>query len=782
MSVAKLARVQHVGIAALLIFSLPIESGHAEEAQPAAPAPTAAPAPNQVTLPTVSVQPARQQKRAPQVAKKKAVVRRAPPLPAPQPAPDAAPRETATGPVQGYVATRSASGTKTDTPLIETPQSISVVTADQMNAQAVRTLGETLRYTPGVSAEVWGPDNRCYGVQLRGFKQLSDTFFYKDSLQLKGTAFANFLCLEPYGAERIEVVRGPASVLYGQGEPSGIINYVTKRPLDRPFNEVEVGVGNYNRLEGRFDFSGPLDKDGTWLYRLTGLGNLGGTQVDFVDKDRVFIAPALTWRPNTDTTLTFLSHYQHDWTGWSMQFLPAQGTVFPNPNGKIPTNRFVGEPRFDRFNPTQYSIGYIFEHRATDIWTVRQNVRYAHLDNPNQLLVYGAGFTDPMDPNPNPPPPNLRTYYRFGDFGSSKLDTFAIDNQAQAKFRTGPFAHTLLIGLDYQRYKFNDFGQSYDVGPIDIFNPVYGQPVTPAGVYQDSQQTQNQTGIYIQDQIKFDRFVLQLGGRHDWANTETNNRLAGTLTNQSDTAFTGRAALLYLFDSGWAPYVSYSTSFQPVLGTDASSAPFKPETGRQYEVGLKYQPPGWNAFITVAAFDLTKENVLTEDPNDARFQVQTGKVRSRGIEVEAVASLASGWDLRAAYTFVEPKILADNDPTIVGKTPNGIPRHTVAVWADYTFRGGPLDGFGAGGGVRYLSSNFGSDTNVATINGQDVTFRVPSVTLFDATIHYDWRGFRFAVNAKNLFDREYVATCYNEVSSCFYGSRRTVIASARYRW
>jgi iron complex outermembrane receptor protein len=777
MVVGKCVRAHRIGFIALLILGSHTQSSRPEEAQQAAPPP------NQVALPPVSVEPARpKQKRAPKVAAKKAV-RRAPPPATP---PTETPRtETATGPVQGYVATRSASGTKTDTPLIETPQAISVVTADQMRAQGVRTLAESLRYTPGVSAEVWGPDNRCYGIQIRGFKDLSDRVFYKDSLSLKGTAFSTFACLEPYGAERIEVVRGPSSILYGQGEPSGIINYVSKRPLDRPFHEVEVGIGNHKHLEGRFDFSGPLDSGGTWLYRLTGLGSLSGTQVDFVDKDRVFIAPALTWRPNTDTTLTILSHYQHDWTGWANQFLPAQGTVFPNPHGKIPSNRFVGEPGFDRFNPTTYSIGYMFEHRASDIWTVRQNARYAHLENRNQLIVYGAGFTDPN--LENPPPPDFRTYYRFGDLGNSKLDTFAIDNQAEAKFRTGPLAHTLLIGLDYQRYKFNDFGQSYNVGPIDIFNPVYGQPVTPGDVYLDSQQIQNQTGIYVQDQIKLDRWVLQLGGRYDWANTTTEHRptnggAPASLTKQSDSAFTGRAALLYLFDSGWAPYVSYSTSFLPALGTDGGGAAFKPTTGEQYEAGVKYQPPGWNAFITVAAFDLTKQNVVTQDPNDPRVQMQTGEIRSRGIEVEAVASLASGWDLRAAYTYLDPEITADLNPKIVGKTPNGIPRHSVAAWADYTFRGGPLEGFGAGAGVRYIGSNFGSDTNVADLGNGPFTFKVPAVTLFDATVHYEWQGWRFAVNAKNLFDKEYVATCYNEVNNCFYGSRRTVIATARYRW
>jgi iron complex outermembrane receptor protein len=681
-------------------------------------------------------------------------------------------RETATGPVQGYVATRSASGTKTDTPLIETPQAISVITADQIEAQGARTLAETLRYTPGVSAEIWGPDNRCYGTQIRGFKDQSDTFFYKDSLLLKGTGFSTFACLDPYGAERIEVIRGPSSVLYGQGEPSGIINYVSKRPLAKPFHEVEFGVGSHNQIEGRFDLSGPLDKEGKWLYRLTGLSNGGGTQVDFADKNRVFIAPALTWRPNLDTTLTILGHYQHDWTGWTTQFLPAQGTVFRNRNGTIPTSRFVGEPGFDQFNPTTYSIGYIFEHQANDVWTFRQNARYAGLDNKNQLVVYGLGLQN-----------DLRTYDRAGDLGNSWLKTFAIDNQAQAKFRTGPLAHTLLLGLDYQWYKLADFGQEYLVGPIDIFNPTYGQPLTPGAVYYDAVQTQMQTGIYVQDQIKIDRWVLQLGGRHDWATTDTNDLLSRTRSKQSDSAFTGRAGILYLFDNGLAPYAAYSTSFLPVLGTTFAGAPFKPETGEQYEVGLKYQPPGWKAFITVAAFQLTRQNVLTNDPAHNFFFVQTGEIRSRGIEVEAVASLPSGWNLRAAYTYAEPQITADNDPTIVGKTPNGIPRHSAAVWADYTFRSGPLAGFGAGAGVRYIGSNFGSDSNVAVFrNGRVVPFVIPAVTLVDAAIHYDWRGFRFAVNAKNLFDEEYVATCYNVDNNCFFGSRRTVMASVRYRW
>lgn len=701
--------------------------------------------------------------------KRAATSRVAAPAATPAAAPSA-PSETASGPVEGYVATRSATGTKTDTPLIETPQSISVITSDQMQAQGVQNLGQALRYTPGVTGELFGVDNRGYGIQIRGFRDLSDSIFYKDGLSLKGTAFTTFVPLDPYGAERIEVLRGPASVLYGQGEPSGIINYVTKRPLDKPFREVEFGAGNFNHYDGKFDFSGPVNQEKTLLYRLTGVVRDTDTQVDFVNQKRVFIAPALTWKPDVDTTLTILSHYQRDKNGWGLQFLPAQGTVLPNPNGHIPSNRFVGEPSFDSYEPTQYSVGYLFEHRANDIWTLRQNARYAGLDNPNQPLVYGAGLQA-----------DLRTYDRFGDFGRSKLDTVAIDNQAQAKFATGPLVHTLLLGLDHQRYTIKDFGMSFDALPIDIFNPVYGQPVTPGAPYRDTDQRQGQTGLYVQDQIKLGGWVLSLGGRQDWANTKTDDLLGGTTSTQSDRAFTYRAGLLYHFDNGVAPYVSYATSFLPVLSADAAGKPFLPQTGEQYEIGVKYQPPGWRAFVTVAAFDLTKQNVLTTDPNNQLFQVQTGEIRSRGIEVEMVASLNSELDLKAAYTYLDTKITADNDGN-VGKTPYGVPRHSFALWADYTIRRGTFSGLGFGAGVSYIGETFGTDANTYQIDGNIYPFIIPSITLADAAIHYDWGQFRFAVNAKNIFDKEYVSTCSSFEFGCFYGERRRVIGSVRYRW
>jgi iron complex outermembrane receptor protein len=677
--------------------------------------------------------------------------------------------ENAWGPVDGYVAGRSATGSKTDTPLIENPQSISVVTADQMAAQSVESIGNALRYTPGVAGELWGNDTRGFGLQIRGFN-VSDEAFYKDGLRLKGTDFATFLSLDPYGAERLEILHGPASVLYGQNSPGGIINYVSKRPTGETFQEVEVSAGSFDRYQGQFDMGGMVDEAGVLSYRLTGLFRDGDTGVDFVNDDRIFIAPSLKWQPDADTSLTLLGTYQRDRTGWGIQFLPADGTVFPGLNGqRLPNSRFVGEPAFDEFNPTLAMIGYEFEHRFNETWMVRQNARYSYLDNDEQFGVFGGG----ANPNPDLDPgldPDGHTYHRYVDAGSSNLGNFSVDNQTQATFDTGPLAHTLLMGLDYQYTDYSDWGAGGAIDPIDdIFNPVYGAPVRDLETYKDTDTKQWQVGLYAQDQIKYENWVLSFGGRQDWTKSEILDKLADSTTEQSDNAFTGRVGLVYLSDIGLAPYLSYSTSFIPEIGTDAEGRAFKPETGEQYEAGVKYQPEGWNSFVTVAAFDLTRENVTRSFGNDT---FQTGKIRSRGVEVEGVASLDSGWDIKLAYAYIDMEILDDSEGNS-GNMPYGVPNHRLSLWGDYTFRSGRLEGFGLGAGVRYIGSTFGDDAN---------SFEVPSATLVDAAVHYDWKNMKFQLNASNLFDKTYVATCYVRSSGCFYGEGRKITGSLKYRW
>lgn len=673
---------------------------------------------------------------------------------------DSATQETANSPIDGYVAKQSATGTKTDTPLIETPQSISVISAERLAAQGVSDLGEALRYTAGVNGEQYGVDSRGYGLTIRGFG-VSDTGLYRDGMQLRGTGFSSFLQIDPYAAERIEILRGPASVLYGQNNPGGIVNMVTKRPQDEAKHEVSITGGDPERYQGQFDLTGPVDEGGTLLYRITGLGRDGDTQVDFVDHERYFIAPSVTWQPNDDTTLTFLGHYQRDETGWSMQFLPASGTVLNNSNGTIPTNRFVGEPDFDKYNVTQYSAGYQFEHRFGDTWTVRQNLRYNHLDN-EQEGVFGNGLVDD------------RTLARYGDAGKSSLDSVSIDNQLQAKFDTGPLSHTTLFGVDFQHYDYSDVGTSYLVSDIDVFDPDYGSTITKDEVYQDTDITQRQIGLYLQDQVKIDKnWNFVFGGRYDWAKTHSDDNLDGPDSTQKDSAFTGRLGFVYVADNGLAPYISYSESFVPLIGTNADGSLFKPETGRQYEVGIKYQPEGWDSFITVAAFDLRRQNVLTPDPADpANSQVQTGEIMSRGIEVEGVASFDFGLDLIGAYTFLDAEIIKSNVDGEEGERPGAVPEHMASLWADYTIPSGNFAGLGLGTGVRYIGSTYAAAPN---------TLRVPGVTLADATLHYEIDNFHFGLNVSNIFDTEYVASCFGE-SSCFYGERRQILGTLRVTW
>lgn len=676
--------------------------------------------------------------------------------------------ETAWGPVKGYVAKQGFTGMKTDTPLIETPQSVSVVTRDQMDTMNMDSLNSVLRYTPGVNGNIYGTDNRGMGVQLRGLSSAHGVF-YRDGLKLKESQYVFFTGLDPFGAERYEILRGPASVLYGQTGPGGIINYVSKRPTEERINDVSLSVGNFNRKEGRFDFSGQVSPESDLYYRMVGLVRKGDTQIDDVNEDRVFLAPSLTWKPDEDTKLTVLSNYQRDRSGWAMQYLPADGTIRPSPQGfgKLPSSRFVGEPNFDTYNNTQASIGYELEHRFNETWQVKQNARYVWMKH-DEEGVFGNGLQE-----------DGRTYDRYADAGGSRLHGVTIDTQALADFETGALEHKFLMGLDYARYKYRDFASEGEAAPLDIYNPVYGSPIGELTPYQDATTIQEQIGLYAQDQITLGKWHLTLGGRQDWANAEVSDPVAEQYIEQKDKAFTGRAGLVYLADNGLAPYVSYSESFLPEAGFDSAGSPLEPETGRQYEVGIKYQPVGWNSFITLSAFELTRQNVTrygsVGNPNDV---FQTGEITSRGIELEGVASLTSGVDLRLAYTWLDTEMskatnVNEDGSSNQGNTPFGVPTHSASLWANYKVQSGVLEGLGLGAGVRYVGSTYGDDAN---------TFKVPAVTLVDAAISYNWKDLQLQVSASNLFDKTYVASCFNEASGCFYGEGRRVTGTLKVTW
>ena len=522
---------------------------------------TTAPGASITPLPRIVVEGKRKQtrKRAP------APVRTAAPAPSSSaPAPGAV--ERGAGPVGGFVARQSLSATKTDTPILEAPQSISVVSKEQIAAQEAQGLQETIRYTPSTSIEPNGSSSQIDYIYIRGLEAPQ----YRDGLRLPGDpplGFARWRT-EPYGLERIEVLRGPSSGVYGQGSPAGIISMVSKRPTETRFNEVLFQAGSFDRLQGAFDFSGPIDPEGKLLYRLTGLGRLTNLEVDFNDEKRMFIAPAFTIRPDIDTSFTFLSQYQKDdIKGPPHQYIPAQGSLLPNPNGHIARSLNVQDPNTDRFLREQWSVGYAFEHRFNDVWQVRQNLRYASVDMSVRSLR-GEGLL-----------PDLRTLVRSDFLIPTSASNFTVDNQIQADFATGPLRHKLLLGVDDFDLNTTQRINYAPADPIDIFAPVYSRTILPLAPFTDTEQRRSQVGVYAQDQIELGGWLLTLTGRQDFAETTFIDKMRASTTQKDLQALTGRAALGYLFANGVAPYVSYATSFQPITGADRFGTAFVPTTG-----------------------------------------------------------------------------------------------------------------------------------------------------------------------------------------------------------
>jgi iron complex outermembrane receptor protein len=688
---------------------------------------------------------------------------------------------------QGFVATRASGATKTDSPIISTPASVAVITRDEIDVRRAQSVRDLVRYAPGIYFSN-DADFRFQPLKARGF----DVEQYLDGLRLQGGPFG-FPRIDPYFLERAEVITGPASILYGAASPGGILNLVSKRPTEKAFGEVSLQGGSFDRIQGAFDVGGPLDKDKQLLYRVTGIGVDANTQVDHVGEQRFAIAPALTWRPDLDTTITFLSSYRQDPKGGFFALLPIQGTLVPGTFGQIPRNFFAGDFKYESLKYKQATVGYEFEHRFDEIFTVRQNVRYLHNElnyvevQPGPFTTTGAGSTLRLTDG--------RTINRSFFSTDENLDTLAVDNQLQAKFDMGPLRHTVLAGLDYQRFEFHNFARFAPTNTLDILAPNYNQNILiPTTPFQNMDQVQQQRGAYFQDEAKLGRLTVLGGARYDWAEGNTLN--LGLRVRNNDEKLTGRLGAIYNFDNGVAPYVSYSTSFQPTrVGTLLNNvAPFKPTTGEQYEGGVKYQPPGYNMLFTAAVYELKQENVptLISGPGiPLNTTAQVSEVTSRGFEGSVVGSPLPGLSIRGQYSYLDNTITGRQDANF-GKTLANTPMHTASLWANYLVQSGPATGFGFGAGVRYIHDLYTTDANNLTVptivRGNSVLAnKVPASTTFDAAISYDfgilrpeWKGLSAAINANNVFDRNYVSFCTG--GGCRYALGRTVLGTVTYRW
>lgn len=684
-----------------------------------------------------------------------------------------------------YAATRARSAMKSNTSLLETPQAVNVVTRTEMEQQGSVSVAQALRYTPGVVAQYGDNDVRYDWLTVRGFTPAR----YLDGLVLpfgiRGYAQPR---VEVYGLERIEVLKGPSSGLFGQTAPGGLVNMVSKKPTEERLREVDLQYGSFDRKQAAFDFGGAVDANEAVLYRLTGLVKDGGTQYDYVKDNKVFLQGGLTFNISDATKLTLMGQYQKIRSpgGGGAPVLPRVGTVVPGAQGYIPRDRFVGDPNYDLFTNEQKMLGYTIEHQVNDRIGFKQTARITQVDTNSRRVQVGAVIADSQA---------VRYAWSFPE----KATTIQIDNQLNADLDWGSTRHRITAGVDYLRdradYTESQLGILYLPGTttydlFDLYKPNYGDKsiAVPADATR-IHQTREQLGAYLQDQISLDKWRFTLAGRQDWTNTDTDTTsyvsgvTAPPRSNVDVNRFTGRAALAYVFDGGVSPYLSYSTSFQPLAGTKLDGTTLKPSTGKQVEAGVKFQPAGWNALFTAAVFQIKQNDVSATDPSNTRYNIQVGSVKSQGLELEAKASVTKALNLTAGYTYMDTEITSASSGVAsageAGNKLNFVPRHQASLWADYTLQGGPLTGLGIGAGIRYRGKVFGDLANAQ---------QVGSVTLVDAAVRYDLgrlqqslKGADLSVNFSNLFDKKYVVNCL-AASACYWGTERTVVANLRYRW
>jgi iron complex outermembrane receptor protein len=672
----------------------------------------------------------------------------------------------------GYQVKNSTAGTKTSTPLSETPRSVSVVTRQRIQDQGAQTLTDILGYVPGIFAPPFAVGDALAGdlFFIRGYNATDYGYgLLKDGLRLQGNRYDT--TTEPYGLERTEVFRGPSSILYGENAPGGLVNLVSKRPTETARGEARFSYGSNNRRQLALDVSGPLTDDKRILGRVVVLGRNADTQVDSVPDDRLYIAPSMTLNFDEDTSLTLLSSYQRDRTKLLLGY-PAAGTLLNNANGKIGKDQFNGNPNWDDFERETWTLGYEFKHQLDDTWQFRQNSRFmeSRLDRhetwPNNLN--GAGFGNRL---------TSTAYDR-----DNKSITYSLDNQFEGHFTAGALDNTLLLGASYDRTSFNQDWAAGNGGSFNAFDPVFpsGNPRMIATV-QNSQLDQQMYGAYGQLQSKYDRWIYLLGGRQDFVNSTYRNR-AGTTSGSADLdgwdhRFSWQTGLMYQFDSGISPYASYSTAFTPVQQSSQPNGELlDPILSEQYEIGLKYEPKGWNTTFSAAVFDLTKTHDVIAGPNG--FSRQVGKSESKGVELEVNSDVTTNLSLTASYTYTDARVTKDSPGSLYEDHPlTGVPRNQASTWATYRFFEGPLSGFRVGGGVRYFDNTFAYTT--PNLYGK---LKTGDVTLVDALVGYDIdKHWSVDVNAKNLFDKEYVSGC-NNAGRCYWGEERSVLGTVALRW
>ncbi len=676
-------------------------------------------------------------------------------------------------PEDAYVPKKSSVGTKSETSILETPQTVSVITRQQMEEMQPASPSAALRYTAGATSEKYGAFGEFVDMtRIRGV----DADYYLDGLRVISNTGTWVPQIDPYMIENVEVLRGPSSFIYGQGTGGGIVNQVSKMPQDTSAHEIRLQYGGYGRKQIGIDSTGPLDDDGHWLYRLTANGLDTNGQIDDTGHKRLSVMPSLTWRPTDDTswTVSYLYSQEPELTNYST--LPAVVLGLNNsPYPEIDAYRNYTDASFEDSSRTLNSVSSFFKHKFNTAWSFSSNSRYMYAESDlRRSSVMGYQVIDGL--------PWLRSYY---EIAPATLRAFSTDNFVQGVVDTGPLRHSLLAGIDYavgtltSKYYSstpvltNPYSSHYRPHVKPDFSASYAAPWKE---YQDF----TRMGVYLQDQIAYGQWRLTLNGRHDWSKIDATTHSyspVGRNTTQADSEWSWRTGISYVFENGIAPYASYATAFSPVLGSGYDGSAFKPLKTRQYEFGIKYQPEDLNMLLTAAVFNLEQSNVKTADAAHLGFNTQAGEVRSQGVDLQASFALFGNFSVSASYSYLYNVLTKDTK--YQDKTLAQTPEHSAAAWANYFFDEGPLEGLKVGGGVRYQGATWGNPEN---------SFQVPATTLVDMAASYDlgalspaFEGATAALNISNLTDEKYIASC-SSANYCFPGQRRTVALTLTYRW
>lgn len=672
-----------------------------------------------------------------------------------------APQEANMETIQVLGDTYRNTATKTVLAPEETPQAVTVINRDTLEQRQASSLSEAVRYTPGVNTELrGGAVTRLDLFNIRGFINYQN--FY-DGLAIPYNTWNLQPQIDPIAIEQVEVFKGPTSVLYGNIPPGGMVNMIAKTPQREAAHRVGVSTDTEALREISVDSTGAI-QDTSLAYRMVALARKKDGQAGHSEEERYVVAPSLDWRISQDTLVNFNLYYQADPAAGIYTSLPAKGSVLHSDQGSLSSDSFSGDNNWNTYDREFLMLGYKVQHQLASDWSLLHTARYTDADL-LQKNMYHQKSSDG------------RHYPRNAYLTDETMESWVVDTQLSGDLRWGAAQHYTLFGLDYQNMSSN---VGYDdtlagvVPAIDIFEPNNNQvdPSSLSFVYQDQHDIEvTQTGLYAQDQILWNQWVFLAGARYDEYELKDDQQtlFAGSPSTSDknirhyNLAF--RAGAMYQFDNGISPYLSYSESFEPT-DMDNRGNVFDPSKGEQWEAGLKYLSLDGTTGLNLALFELTKQDALVNDPNDSYAKIQTGEIRSRGVEIELNHALSLDTNVALTYSYIDMKIT--DDPNLEDKTPVWVPEQTASAWVNHQL----TSGLEVSVGARYVGESQGNANN---------TFKVPDYTLFDTALNYDLAqldtslsGAKLSLSATNLLDKT-TYSCFDELN-CWYGDERNVKA------